>query len=43
MKHYQVSYFTKIEQLQPHRILYDLEELREDMTKVITKYNHYLF
>ena len=27
MKHYQVSYFNKIEQLKPYRLLYDLEVL----------------
>jgi len=43
MKHYQVSYFNKIEQLKPYRLLYDLEVLRDDMTNVITKYDHYLF
>lgn len=43
MKHYQVSYFHRIEKLNPYRLLYDLEILRDDMTKVITQYNHYLF
>ncbi|MGI6781653.1 MAG: exonuclease domain-containing protein [Acholeplasmataceae bacterium] len=43
MKHYQVSYFNKIEQLKPYRVLYDLEVLRDDMKKVITQYDNYLF
>lgn len=42
-KYYQVSHFNKIESLNPHFIVYDIETLRRDMEKVITQYEYYLF
>ncbi|MBN3490701.1 hypothetical protein JV173_04140 [Acholeplasma equirhinis] len=43
MKVYPVSYFKEIINLKPKRVLYDLEQLRKDMKKVLKKYKYFLF
>lgn len=42
-KYYQVNHFNKILSLNPHVLLYDINDLRRDMKEVISKYKYYLF
>lgn len=40
---YQVAFFRQIINLQPYRVYYNIDQLREDMKKVITHQKYYLF
>src|SRR5690606_11048375 len=40
---YPVSHFNQIIQLKPRLLLYDLKTLRQEMKKVLKKYQYYLF
>lgn len=42
-KYHQVSHFNKIESLNPYYNIYDLEQLRQDMSVVIRNYDYYFF
>jgi len=43
VKVYPVSYFREIIDLKPRRVLYDLNQLRKDMKKVLKQYKYFLF
>ncbi len=40
---YPVIYFNQVIQSSPHRVLYDINDLRLDMKKVVDKYKYFLF